>query len=134
MLRQKFFVSLPAAVLPMVAAMMLTACDSESAVKDRKMIVIAHHYPTYAPCGTVLDAALILETPFSDPVSYQPDEEVSCATFGRNEADNNISRSCYERDFGSETNDTCVIGVNYTDYADDLVDIVTQKVESTSKE
>jgi hypothetical protein len=117
--------------LTFVIAMLffLTACGDEQSVKERKMIVIAQHYPSYASCGVTMDA-LLNATIFDDTIAYEPEEVVTCSTFGRDEDNNDIKKSCFVKDFQSDTNDTCVIGVNYTDYAGDVSDLLNKLTDT----
>ena len=109
--------------LILFGGLFLGGCGDTDAVTKRKMIVIAHHYPSYAPCGIALDA-ILNATVFDDTIAYEADENVTCEDFGRPEGNNTIDKSCFVKDFEADTNTTCVIGVNYTDYAGDVVDLV----------
>ncbi len=106
-----------------------TACNDDS-VNKRKMIVIAHHYPSYLSCGVILEAALNL-TVFDDTLAIEKEGNVTCADYGRNENNNTIDRSCFIKDYDPDNgNSTCVIGVNYTDYAGDVHDLFTSLIET----
>ena len=118
--------------IAILAAFLLNACGGTDAIKRRKMIVIAQHYPSYLSCGFLLEGALNM-TIFDDAVTEEKEGNVTCADYGRNEADNTIDRSCFVKDYGSDTNDTCVIGVNYTDYAGDVNDLFQQLVGETKE-
>jgi hypothetical protein len=118
--------------IAILAAFLLNACGGADAIKRRKMIVIAQHYPSYLYCNFLLEGALNM-TFFDDTVTEKREGNVTCADYGRDEADNTIDRSCFVKDYGSDTNDTCVIGVNYTDYAGDVNDLFGDLVGETKK-
>ena len=108
---------------------LLTACNDD-AIQSRKMIVIAHHYPSYLSCGVVLEAALNL-TVFDDTLAIEKEGNVTCADYGRNENNNTIDRSCFIKDYDPDNgNSTCVIGVNYTDYAGDAHDLFLKLIST----
>jgi len=119
-------------ILAILTAFLLNACGGADAIKRRKMIVIAQHYPSYLSCGLVLELTLNA-TVFDDTLTEEREGNVTCADYGRDEAKNTIDRSCFVKDYGSDTNDTCVIGVNYTDYAGDVNDRFKQLVGETKK-
>jgi hypothetical protein len=96
------------------------------------MIMVAHHYPSYAPCG--LGLAILLNTSgFDDTIASEVDQNTTCATYGRDPEKNTIDKSCHEKDFEADTNITCAIGVNYTDYAGDAVDVISGLIENSNE-
>jgi len=110
---------------------LVTACGDKESISRRKMIVIAQHYPSYLSCGVLLQAALNF-TVFDDTVTEEREGNVTCAEYGRDENNNTLERSCYVKDYGSDTNDTCVIGVNYTGYVNDAADLIFQTADANA--
>ncbi len=100
-----------------------TACNNES-INKRDMIVIAHHYPEYLSCGFLLEVAVNRVPALDDTLAIQRDGEVSCEDFARDENSSTLEKSCYVRDMNADTNDTCVIGSNISDYVGDATALV----------
>ena len=94
------------------------------------MIILAHHYPQMAPCNFFLALTIDTQTMFDDAIVYPEESAVACTDFGRQEADNSLERSCFGKDLRSDTNDTCVIGVNYSDYVGDIDELVRQVLDT----
>ena len=118
--------------LILVSGLLLNGCGSgdEDSIAKRKMIIIANHYPSTPECGGTLLAATVngLIPQLDDTISQAYDKNVTCEDFGRKEGNNTIEKSCFIKDFGADTNVTCAIGVNYSDYAGDIVDLITDKL------
>ena len=122
--------------LVLISGLLLNGCGSDADdVKERQMIIIGEHYPENVPCGTGLD--LILNgTVFSNTASYVDEENETCATLGRDENSTDPDKLCYVQDFQSDTNETCIIGVDYFQHAGDAVELVktlTDKIKNRSK-
>ena len=109
---------------------LITACNNDK-IEDRKMIVIAQHYPSYLVCNIVLELA-IDQTVFENTLVEEKEGNVTCADYGRDEHKNTLKQSCYVKDYGGDTNDTCVIGVDYSDYVDGAADLVAHIAEDNA--
>jgi len=116
-----------------LTAFLINACgDGADAIKRRKLIVIARHYPIYLSCGLPLELALDASV-FDDALAVEREGDVRCSDYGRKENSHTLGQMCFVRDYHADTNDTCVIGVNYTDYADDMVDLIVGEANQTQK-
>jgi len=126
-----------AAILSLVA---LTGCNQEESIKDRNLIVISHHYPSYLNCGYLLETAInnIPSAGFEDTIAVEKEGNVSCADYGRSDDNNtaaNFKHLCYTHDYGDQdSNRTCVVGTNFNQYAVGLIDLIIDKADQTQEE